>query len=603
MAPPTLPSVCWIQFPLNIEGLDLLLRGGLACPPLDHDGLILLLKGAPGTGKTTLALQIALGATRWNTNTGQIIEIFNNEQPKGDIVRTLHRLCGRNDAHASDKKYHIDPKLIWGRGPVVTNGTTNMDDSQSSLNWARELVVTLREGEEDTRSHRLIIVDGLNLVMSSERDLLEAEKVMDVLRKRAQVGIVIFEPGEGNTESVEFYADVIIELIGKVTKEEPEYFMQHLNIRKSRFQPSVLGWHQYKIGDTGLQVFPSIHYRMHAGEDKVNGLKLSGRPSIVEGYKKSLRPIRLSISERKTSTKSNEPDGSILGHILGPEAMMGGNFTIVLGPRRAWKTLLTFDWLRAGSRANEVCLLASLMENENTISRQRRKLCEYYCPNEEDGWPDCKSDKCYQNIYLYSFRPGCVAPGEFLHYLCKSVEETRKPNSGKKQGFTRFLFWDLMQLEHRFPLLANDPLFVPGLIDYLKHVRQIPSVFMGAPNTRFARTASAIADNVVFCWQDTRVNDKIDGWCFYVDRIEGQPEHGRLHFVKAFVDVQSNTRHPAHTAEELVEKKTERDEATEYLYATAWIEAIREMQGLALGIGPDARKASGWVHDDKISDL
>ncbi len=37
----------------------------------------------------------------------------------------------------------------------------------------------------------------------------------------------------------------------------------------------------------------------------------------------------------------------------------------------------------------------------------------------------------------------------------------------------------------------------------------ISSLFMAAANTKLSASASAIADNVIFCWRD-RVNDKND---------------------------------------------------------------------------------------------
>jgi hypothetical protein len=392
---------------------------------------------------------------------------------------------------------------------------------------------------------------------------------------------------------VEFHADVVIEMKGEETEVEPKYFLQHLIITKSRFQRSVLGWHQYKIAEDGLQVFPSIHYRMHAVEDQRPVGKPTGRPSIAEGYDVSLKPMLDAHGEEAESNVEAKTDGSVLGHILGPVAMTGGNFTVVLGPRRAWKTLLTFDWLRAGSLKGEVGLLASLMENEVTILKQRRKLCEYYCRGTPR--PDkCVGAQCYRSIYLYPFRPGCVSPGEFLHYLCQSVGQNRKVAGGEEAPVGRFLFWDLMQLEHRFPLLAADPLFLPGLVDYLKYVRRIPSVFMGAPNTRFARTASAIADNVVFCWQDIRKQDDAKGWCFYVDRIEGQPEHGRLHFLK---EAPSS---PARTVGDLLGADDADEDANKYRDAVPWIGAIREMQGLSLGLGPDVRRACPFAEGGRV---
>ena len=603
----------------GVRGLDTLLRGGIHRPPSDTGGLVVLIKGPPGSGKTTLAMQMALAAREWNDLAPEVrttVDIYTHEQHTDDVDSILRRLDGQDNAtdrptdspdqtpdewapgqgHGASLpppaagRSPIDPSHIHGREKSGIGADRAVDSSPSSLAWTRDLVVNLRkgQGERDGRTHRLIVVDGINLVMSTEQHLLEAEKVMGVLRDRAQVGIVVYEPGGRGAQSVDFQADLVIEMKGEVTEGESKYFLQHLRVTKSRFQQSVLGWHQYKIGDDGIHVFPSIHFRIHAGgKDKQGSSKSSALPSIREGLANSYKPITHDWRKGGESEPKGA-DGSILEYLLGAEALVDGTFTIVLGPRRAWKTLLTFDWLRAGAQRGEVGLLASLMDNEITVAKQREELCKYFCSGRRDGkWDPCERQECYKHIYLYHFRPGCVAPCEFFDYFCKRIEaegqDAKRPD--------RFLFWDLMQLEHRFPLLANDPLFLPGIVDYLKHVRQIPSVFMGAPNTELAKTASAIADNVVFCWQDRNSHTNESGWCFYVDRVVSQPEHGKLHFLNEIS--KGKDGRSAHTsARDLVHAVSTADQvkgsgqakSRHYKYADSWIEAIREMQGLSLGI-------------------
>jgi hypothetical protein len=135
--------------------------------------------------------------------------------------------------------------------------------------------------------------------------------------------------------------------------------------------------------------------------------------------------------------------------------------------------------------------------------------------------------------------PGCITAAEFLHWLEYRLGLSE---ADEKTRLQRLVFWDLAQLEFRFPLLADDPMFLPGLIDYLKYSprnaaggapgesRRVTSLFMGPPNNELAKAASAMADNVIFCWPDTQKKPEKDGIAVYVDRIEGHPGEQNLFF-------------------------------------------------------------------------
>ncbi len=137
-------------------------------------------------------------------------------------------------------------------------------------------------------------------------------------------------------------------------------------------------------------------------------------------------------------------------------------------------------------------------------------------------------------------RSGCVNSHEFFHNLDKRVSDHKKKTGNR---ITRMAFWDLAQLEYRFPLLAADPMFLPGLIEYTKK-KKIALIVMGAGNSKLTPAASAIADNVIFCWrsqiigQGEKFNKMLKAnhlenlepklkpgknvLCLYVDRCQGQ---------------------------------------------------------------------------------
>ncbi|RPJ56519.1 MAG: hypothetical protein EHM23_23300 [Acidobacteria bacterium] len=82
--------------PSYIIGFDDLLRGGFFLPT-PSGSLIVLLKGGPGTGKTTMALQLAVGASRWASDSAVEnrpgidgkVKVYTKEQEAKDLRKIL----------------------------------------------------------------------------------------------------------------------------------------------------------------------------------------------------------------------------------------------------------------------------------------------------------------------------------------------------------------------------------------------------------------------------------------------------------------------------------------------------------------------------------
>jgi hypothetical protein len=74
------------------------------------------------------------------------------------------------------------------------------------------------------------------------------------------------------------------------------------------------------------------------------------------------------------------------------------------------------------------------------------------------------------------------------------------PGGSKRQQ--RVVFWDLTQMDYRFPLFREDRMLLPAMMDMFK-TNHIRSLFMGAGNAQNTKAASAMADNVLFCWRST----------------------------------------------------------------------------------------------------
>jgi circadian clock protein KaiC len=83
----------------GIDGLDDLLQGGIL--PLGEDGLIIMIKGPPGAGKTTLALQIAVNSKKWGICESSSA-YWTIEQHRDDIQRKAGILGMQKDEPTMD---------------------------------------------------------------------------------------------------------------------------------------------------------------------------------------------------------------------------------------------------------------------------------------------------------------------------------------------------------------------------------------------------------------------------------------------------------------------------------------------------------------------
>jgi KaiC/GvpD/RAD55 family RecA-like ATPase len=554
------------QYATGVHGLDHLLVGGLEIP---RSGLVILIKGRPGSGKTTLALQMTIGALRWRGSRGEKVRYYTCEQNPTDIRAKIGKL--RCSEPGDEGRIEINPgesnapssDLVFPRGSAALQKVTNIATSINMLERAR-----------------LQVVDGLSMLTDEEQDVAELENLIHALRTKSRVGIVVYEPTDGGYCNLDFEADIVIELRSEESQGAEKYFLTNLCVAKSRYQQNVLGWHQYKIrtfdavgsNKHEIAVFPSVHFRMTQ-------------------HKKLRDRLRESKSPITTEPDSDEPapvqNTSLLAKILGENNLKQGSCTVLLGPRRCWKTQLTFDFLRDGSRAapRESGLLVSLIENQGRLVKGSKCPCNTECTRK--GTLKYQHTKCLSNVHLLQMPPGCITANEFFDAL----EERLQDGESAEKPIQRLVFWDLAQLEYRFPLLRNDPMFLPGLMNYLKYSqrtvnnnrRRITSLFMGASNSELAKSASAMADNVIFCWPDRARTDLKDaaqnipanteGTAICVDRIEGTPGKDRLFFIDILQQVDINPDRPL--------KKTE-------LYgAVGMMAAVQRLQGLSALQVPD----------------
>lgn len=527
------------------------------------DGLVVLIKGKAGCGKSTLALQMAVGLTASLRERGQgssLAHYYTLEQnPQNESVHLAVKFADLRNQQGKQL-----PNLV-SFNPNMPREDKSGERFVSDSNPLVRALDVLHETGKSTDA-AVVVLDGLNAVPGDERRYIDFSRMVSKLRASAQFSIIAYEPSDGTGDDwIDYLVDTIIVLEADQHVGAIEYLLHRLTITKSRYQNAALGWHQYKIRKEGIEVYPSIHYLVHAPD------------SMKTSFKESLVPV----GRRSVSSSTGNRDAvaaAIVEQVLGESVIELGSCTVLLGARGTYKSILCLDYLFTGAKQKEEGLLVSLIDNKDNV------ISQAMCPMSARGkcrWPTgtkgefcevpCGAAKCGERVFVFHQRPGCVAPPEFFHYLSASLggepdENAEKQSSvGKAHGraanesqlqhtespkvsavsgrlpaavaeggevtsvgdqppeaksttlveetantierravpIRRLAFWDLTQLEYRFPLFSDEKMFLPALVDLCKK-RKVALLIMGAGNSALTRAASAMADNVIFCWRDEK---------------------------------------------------------------------------------------------------
>lgn len=524
-----------IKYKSGVEGLDCLLHNGFVLPK-SKDGLVLLIKGKPGTGKSTLALKIASNVAKEMSSKGIREGLMQSEYQDWSYFSFEQKEI---DIREKAKKFRCD---LDANAHIMDNTSTaaNAEDtthclSQTALMWAQNIMYNNFISKEQYQ--KIIVIDGLNLMDSDERSSINMNWLISSLRKYSLFSIIVYEPMDGEGSQIDSMVDMIFQLKGEEFFGPPLYYLNKICIPKSRYQNCVLGWHQYKIIDSvGIVIYPSIHNYIRKG----SFFKVEADVAVkswYEYYNEYIKP-----QEEEVSNKQYISSESILAKLL-DNHLYTGSFTVLLGPRKTCKTLLTINFLKDGSDKGKKGLIVSLIDNRETIIKNAVRS------NDDSEISESQT----MNNYLFHFRPGCITSNEFFYYLDQQV---------KDRDLERFVFWDLPQIDHSYPFLSNDNMFFPALIDYMKNNEhnkkaesdqkkaentpenakcssygrsEIASVVIGTFYCKLAKSAFTMADNVILLlrgtYREESTQSEYECIYAYVDRIEGKPGYDKLFMI------------------------------------------------------------------------
>lgn len=510
---------------------SLFIGGGIAVP--DDGGIskpvIMLLSGPPGSGKTTLALELCLRVANYHgfwslyisteSETDQLIKKAKELGIKG----TSHRITAYNKAigniQARGKRDNRLPILtVYGQENVKKWETFSeivrlaIDDivtwlTKSNSNLVKRYLDRFRPGIDlKNISPEVLVFDSLNMVKNDEQhDFFE--KIVKGKYPQTKLIIVILDSHDKSqvNETWEFASDIIIRLDYSLIKFDEtsllDYNLRNIEIVKARYQPHVLGRHQMKIYEPFDLPDPKKDPNYQAIMSRAHPYREEGGIFIYPSIHHFLSVYKRLGSTLKVSPVVTPCEG--LNKII--EGFPEGRCTAFMGCRGAHKSHLAYlHILERITKHKETGIIVSLRDDEEMTMQHLFRILSEQLIKEKTGGVT-RSKRSLDNIrkqieidavqvldeilnkmaleILY-FPPGYITADEFYHRMFMSVYRLKK--EGRK---ITLLFNSLDQLFARFPLCAHQPIFVPAMIESLSGVK-VTSLFIavdepGQPPTQY----------------------------------------------------------------------------------------------------------------------
>jgi KaiC/GvpD/RAD55 family RecA-like ATPase len=504
--------------------------GGLVLPEENFTGSgNIIIRGKPGTAKSTFAMQLAVAAGFNNLysfyitleespdNTLKKVKSFGWES----TCKVLNELCNNKD----DQTYienliancQKDNKVIISSlSPRNVFKETNNDDTLFHDRY-KQLERILIETSIYNKKNKLtgnrvgiICIDSINVFGDSLLNRTEIFRLFELFKQYEVLGIFIVEEDEKflfstdnklNSETIEYVADIVISL---TTGEDDGYSMRYFEITKSRYQHQVYGKHPFKISEIikqsqnklprrAIRVFPSLHYLVY-GTDTPDTTDTTDNPGNQEN--------NVNINYKREDFFF---DPSVALYLPNE------SFSTILieGARATFKSTLARDFLLKGlfndrddtndnSNYSHVLILRF---HDRPSSKNNRYLqqfliseacSKYYVGNlklkKNVLWKNFKIDKGifekentkrFLNSYVYQkdnkkfrftelvFKSGYVFPEELIQIFLETLKQFDNP--------TRVVIDEIGRIGSSYPLLFKSKtageLFITALIHIIRNYK------------------------------------------------------------------------------------------------------------------------------------
>ncbi len=300
------------HLPTGIDELDLVLAGGL------RPGSLVVLAGAPGTGKTILAQQICFACA---TPERRAIYCTTLSEPHSKLVRHLEpfEFFDRDALGRSVEFLHLGDLLTQEDGDGLATAVSEVVDRCFATNPA------------------VVVIDSAKALRVFADDQSLRVAYYELASRLAHTGAVVLLVGEYTQEEIETGVEfALADGIVQVAYESSEPVDRRwLRVVKMRGANHLAGKHSFRISDKGCEVFA-----------RLETIVSEERPPNGNG--------RISCGVPR------------LDNLMGG-GTPAGDATAVLGPSGCGKTVLALRFIAQGLADGENCVYASFQESAEQL--------------------------------------------------------------------------------------------------------------------------------------------------------------------------------------------------------------------------------------------
>lgn len=343
----------------GVEGLDLVLKGGLI-PSKTY-----LLRGGPGTGKTTLGVHYLVeGAKKGKKsvlitlteNKDKLIDDFKSRNFNLDKINFID-LSPSSNLIESSESYNVFPVEEVEKKPLIN-----------------KIITKLKESDADR-----VYFDGLKQLRFLSKNEYEFRKYMlSLLQFAADKEITLLVSSEASKnepdDDLQFLSDGVLNLNFIDTNR------RYINISKFRGSDFIKGKHSFKIKKDGIEVYPK--------------LKL---PQNRSDYKREM-----------ISSGIAEIDQLLHGGIE------SGTTTVISGASGVGKTTFGIQFMQAAAKTGERAVIYTFEEDDRTLLKRSESVNI-----------DLDQVRSNDQLEIKKVDPLEYTPGEFTHLLIKEAENNK----------------------------------------------------------------------------------------------------------------------------------------------------------------------------------